>query len=104
MKNRHTWEEKQRRKSANKHQTSHLDHRETQDETSDENDTYMFYIESKIKSALYPIKIGTQKVNLLIDSGFTLNILDEQQVYHIDPTPVLHMSNAKIFHIKHKNS
>ena len=57
----------------------------------------MFHIESKLKSALYPIKIGTQKVNLLIDSGSTLNSLDEPHFYQLNPPPVLHMSNAKIF-------
>ena len=91
-------EEKQRRKHANKHQTSHLAHQETQsNENSDENDIYMFPIESKLKSALYPIKVVTQKVKLLIDSGSTLNILDEPHFYQVNPHPVLHMSNAKLF-------
>ena len=46
-------EEKQRRKSAYQHQTSHLAHREVQsNETSDEYDIYMFHIESTLKSAL----------------------------------------------------
>ena len=91
-------EEKQKRKSANKDQTSHKTHQEApSDNISDENDVYMFHIESKLKSALHPIKIGTQKVNLLIDSGSTLNILDEPHFYQLNPPPVLHMSNAKIF-------
>ena len=57
----------------------------------------MFHIESKLKSALYPIKIGTQKVNLLIDSGSILNILDEPHFYQLNPPIVLHMYYAKIF-------
>jgi len=57
----------------------------------------MFLIGSKLKSAFYPIKIGTQEVNLLIDSGPTLNILDEPHCYQLNPPPVLNLSNAEVF-------
>ena len=75
-------EEKHRRKKLTKSDITfnHLTHLEMQsDDTIDENDIYMFHIGSKLKSALYPVKIATQKVNLLTDSGSTLNCLDEQQ-------------------------
>ena len=45
----------------------------------------------------YPINIGSQEINILIESGSTLNILDEKMYKTSDPVPILKQSNKRIF-------
>ena len=56
-----------------------------------------FRISSPLQSALFPVKIGTQEFNLLIDSGSTINILDEKHFSKLRPSPVLKPSKTRIY-------
>ena len=44
-----------------------------------------------------PLNNGSKEINMLIESGSTLNILDEKTYKTFDPVPILKQSNAKIF-------
>ena len=39
----------------------------------------MFCIEHKISDKTFPIKIGTAPINMLVDSGLTLKLLDHMK-------------------------
>ena len=45
----------------------------------------------------YPTNIGSKEINMLINSGSTLNILDEKIYKTLDPVPILKQCNANIF-------
>ena len=45
----------------------------------------------------YPINIDSKEINMLIDSGSTLNILDEKTYKTFDPVPIVKQSNTSIF-------
>ena len=49
----------------------------------------MFSMKHKSTDKTYPINISTKEINMLIDSGSTLNILDEKTYNTFDPLPIL---------------
>ena len=62
---RQSWTD-QKRKSTSKHQKSYLARQDSPpDNVSDEDGIYIFRKPSAVKSVLYPIKIGTQDLDLL---------------------------------------
>ena len=62
-----------------------------------DNEVYMFSMKHKSTDKRYPINTGSKETNMLIDSGSTLNILDEKTYKTFDPVPILKQSNTKIF-------
>ena len=59
------------------------------DDSSDDNDVYVFpMVISKEGNELFPILCGGQTIDLLIDSGSKLNILDENKFKKLKPVPV----------------
>ena len=87
-------------KSKGKHITSQLAHQEISSESEgegDDSDVYFFRIRSPLQSALFPVKIGTQEFNLLIDSASTINIFDEKHFGKLIPSPVLKPSKTRIY-------
>ena len=65
------------------------------DESDEE--VYTFSMKHKSTDKRYPINIGRKEINMLIDSGSTLNILDEKTYKTFDTVPLLKQSNTKIF-------
>ena len=57
----------------------------------------MFSMKHKSTDKRYPINIGSKEINMLIDSGSTLNILDEKTYKTFDPVSILKQSNTIIF-------
>ena len=57
----------------------------------------MFSMKHRSTDKRYPINIGSKEINMLINSGSTLNILDEKTYQTLDPVPILKQSNANIF-------
>ena len=49
------------------------------------------------KEATYPVLINQTKLNLLIDSGSTLNLLDDDSYNNLNPIPQLSESDTKIY-------
>ena len=60
-------------------------------------DTYIFNIQSNNKLQKYPVTINNTEIMMLIDSGATLNILDESSYNLVNPAPPLKSTNVKIF-------
>ena len=50
-----------------------------------------------MQSALFPVKIGTQEFNPVIDSGSIINNLDEKHFSKLTPSPVLKPSKTRIY-------
>ena len=65
--------------------------------TDDENDIYVFNLSSKSKHPTQSIMINNNKVNALIDSGSTLNIINETKFNLLQPTPDLKPSKVTIY-------
>jgi len=52
---------------------------------------------------LFPVKISSSTVNVLIDSGASVNVLDEQTFHSIIPKPTLKPSKTKIYSFLSQN-
>ena len=65
------------------------------DDSSDDEDIYMFAI-GKGGHQLYPIQCGDQELDLLIDSGCKLNVLDRKTFRTLRNKPELLPSKKKI--------
>ena len=65
-----------------------------QEESSDD-DIYVFQIGNK--SSTHPVIINNTKIDIIIDSGSTINILDEQSFNLIIPQPKIEHSKTKIY-------
>ena len=65
---------------------------------SDE-DVYTFSMKHKSTDKRYPINIGRKEINMLIDTGSTLNLLDEKTYKPFDTVPLLKQSNTKNIYI-----
>ena len=61
-------------------------------------EVYVFRV-STARSAndLYPVQLGNQNVNLLINSSCNLNIFDEQVFQTLKPQPVSTPSHTRIY-------
>ena len=68
--------------------------RNLNEESSDENE-YFFQI--GCDHQLFPIRCGETELDVLIDSGSRLNIIDERDLAMLDPKPVLKRSGTRIF-------
>ena len=60
-------------------------------------DVYTFSMKHKSTDKRHPINIGRKEINMLIDTGSTLNLLDEKTYKSFDTVPLLKQSNTKIF-------
>ena len=78
---------------------SNVGHVESSSEDDSEDDEVHVFRVSTPQSAndLYPVQLGNQNVNLLIDSGCNLNILDEKVFHTLKPQPVLSPSHTRIY-------
>ena len=56
---------------------------------------YVFQIGNK--SNTHPVLINDTEINVIIDSGSTINILDEDSFHSIMPQPKLEKSSTKIY-------
>ena len=63
--------------------------------SSDDDDVYVFQIGNK--SNTYPVLINDTEINVIIDSGSIINILDENSFHSIIPQPKLEKSSTKIY-------
>ncbi|XP_057293836.1 uncharacterized protein LOC130622367 [Hydractinia symbiolongicarpus] len=68
------------------------------DSSEDEDDVYFFQIGQK--SPTFPVTINGCTVEVIIDSGSTINILDEASFNLITPRPVVHEYKVKIYPYK----
>ena len=64
--------------------------------SDDEQDTYVFCLDSKDKP-LYAVNIEGTEMKMLVDSGSTLNIIDSFNFRKIIPTPKLKQSSTNIY-------
>ena len=69
---------------------------EIQPENSSDEESFVFRIGDSARP-VYPIFVENTKINMLIDSGSTLNILDETTYRTLSKIPKLQNSTAKIF-------
>ena len=85
FKNQHRSSNRQQyQQRQNKHnQKHHVNHTEI-DENSDE-DIYAFQLGKQ--NSTYPIEINNTTANVIIDSGSTINIIDETAFNNIPPKP-----------------
>ena len=65
-------------------------------ESSSDDEAFVFKIGSK-ERPVYPVNIDGTQINMLIDSGSTLNIIDEASLQKLKKEPKLEDSKAKIF-------
>jgi len=75
------------------------------EEDSDSDDDYVFHIDNppKLKPPLFPINIAGHTVNILIDSGASVNILDEPTFKAMRSKPHLDQTNIRIFTFQASN-
>jgi len=75
------------------------------EEDSDSDDDYVFHIDNppKLKPPLFPINIDGHTVNILIDSGASVNILDEPTFKTMRSKPHLDPTNIRIFTFQASN-
>uniref|UniRef100_A0A7M5UIV2 CCHC-type domain-containing protein n=1 Tax=Clytia hemisphaerica TaxID=252671 RepID=A0A7M5UIV2_9CNID len=75
------------------------------EEDSDSDDDYVFHIDNppKLKPPLFPINIDGHTVNILIDSGASVNILDEPTFKAMRSKPHLDQTNIRIFTFQANN-
>ena len=78
---------------------SNVEHSESSSEDDSEDDeVYVFRVSTpQYANDLYPVQLGNQNVNLLIDSGCNLNILDEKVFHTLKPQPALTPSHTHIY-------
>ena len=57
----------------------------------------MFSMKHKSTDKRYPRNTGSKEIDMLIDSGSTLNVLDEKTYKTFNPISILKKSNTKIF-------
>ena len=60
-------------------------------------DTHISNIQSNNQLQKYPVTISNTEIIMLIDSGATLNILDESSYNLINPAPPLKSTSVKVF-------
>ena len=78
---------------------SNVEHIESSSEDdSDDDEVYVFRVSTpQFANDLYPVQLGNQNVNLLIDSGCNLNILDEKVFHTLKPQPALTPLHTRIY-------
>ena len=78
---------------------SNVEHIESSSEDdSEDEEVYVFRVSTpQFANDLYPVELGNQNVNLLIDSGCNLNILDEKVFHTLKPQPALTPSHTRIY-------
>ena len=77
-------------------------HTEHESEKSSDDDVYVFQIGNK--SDTHPILINNTKIDVIIDSGSTINILDENSFKLIKPQPTVTKSKTKIYPLQSDSS
>ena len=66
--------------------------------SSDDDDIYVFHLgDPKVPHELFPVRCGNNHIDLLIDSGSKLNILDENDFNKLHPKPPLLNSETRIY-------
>ena len=83
-------------KTPKKSESHEVKANEITTESSSDDEAFVFKIGNK-ERPVYPINVDGTPINMLIDSGSTLNIMDEVSLQKLKKEPQLSDSKAKIF-------
>ena len=78
-----------------KHEKVHATHHHHED--IDEEDVYLFKFNITKRSNTYPVLIADNKINMIIDSGSTINIIDHWTFERLPHKPKIQPSSTKIY-------
>lgn len=76
---------------------NHDEEREDVNQDNYDDEEYYSFAINKSSADLHEVTINESKINLLIDSGSTLNLIDQADFGKLHPTPKLTNSHIKIF-------